>query len=672
MKKAIYLLIFFSFLAVLKGQPDLTSNSIPQVGEKYTIIDCDTTGITEGESGASKVWDFSKILILPGDEARSYNSIISAPSGIKSEFFQEADYALRSEGGDTYFKTNSNRIERLGVGFESGQEVLNNTEIYYSLPFAFQSDFNDLFSGQIKTNADGIDVTVNRGGMSKAYVDSYGTLILPDGTFQNVLRVRIDQTIYDTIPPSVSGAPQIINITETTNYLWMNDQYKFGLLNISYVKSSQIMFGTVINTTNTKNIWILDEMPEVQDYLTIPSITKPINNSEGLELPLTIEWTESELIKSGSIRNEILQNISYDLQVTTDPNFTAENLIFNYEVATGTSFVFNENINSIYLYMRVNAKSGDLQSGWSEIVSVQLTEQDNYLTTPEFTSPENGAELTELPVVLEWSQSQIMPEGTSDNIEYVVELSIEPTFSNPETIEEVEVGNQTSLEIDYNLPTFTYYARVKAVSGELTSPWSEVLSFDFISNTETPETPTLLSPENGAVDLEYESLTFVWESDEVGVIFQFKVWNDMESLELYVGEDKFFEAENILQPNTTYFWSVRADRDFSDTSDWAEPWTFTTKNPASVKDSEFNSPNLTLLPNPAIDAVNISFTLETQDKVGLRIVSLDGSTLYNSSLGTLNAGQHNNNIDISGFAAGAYYVILEGSKVKYIKSIIKQ
>jgi hypothetical protein len=84
-----------------------------------------------------------------------------------------------------------------------------------------------------------------------------------------------------------------------------------------------------------------------------------------------------------------------------------------------------------------------------------------------------------------------------------------------------------------------------------------------------------------------------------------------------------------------------------------------------------NSENeVRLFPNPARNAVSLSFNLQRSEKVGLRIADSKGSTVYNSEKNCA-VGFTSMTIDISRFTSGIYYmsVAFEGG-VKTMKLVV--
>jgi hypothetical protein len=556
-----YILIFIVLVLTvqqLNSQPTLTLDNVPQIGDSYTFRYCDTLGVKPGDAGISQTWDFSNLKLQTGDEGSYTYNIVNPTTGIKSELFPDATYAYFSQNTYGYYKLSNNEVHRLGTAYDAGNEVLTDPEIYLNYPFTYGDNKTDDFAGSILTKYSGMDVTLARSGNVSTVADGYGTLILPNGTFHNLLRLKIVQRITDTY----SGPPEIQIQTETTTYTWISDEYKYGLLSISIIKNTQIVMGNPI-VTYSNNVVIQDAMPSSVQTLTQPSITSPINGTEILSVPYKIEWTESELISSGSIQNEIL-----------------------------------------------------------------------------------------------------------DDIIYVLEISSEEDFSDESKIVEIIVPILNYVEIQQDIEGEVLYSRVKALYGDITSEWSEQVSYT-VKKVEAPETPVLLTPENGSTEVEYENVRFTWQAAEGATSYTFRYRSDMESMQLTLDNELYYDLEN-LSPDTEYFWSVSAENELGDTSEWSPEWSFRTKLPSSVLDESIDAEKLIISPNPANNNVNIQFTLNSIQSPVLKIYSTEGKLLYIDNLGVYSEGVHNINVPLTNLISGSYYLTIEGQNFKISNHLIVQ
>lgn len=679
MRKVLYLLLFIGAYFNLLSQPTITINSIPLIGESYTFTYCDTLGVRPGDAGANVTWDFSKLIKQTGTDATYTYDIVNPQVGIKSNLFTTADYAYKSEDAYGYYKIGTAYIERLGTGYDAGSEVLSDPEVFFGYPFTFSNTLDDEFAGVITTTMQGATVELNRYGRVLTVADAYGTLILPQGTFYNLLRLKTVQQISDTLEPIIPGTPQIIVKTETTTYSWVNDNFKFSLLSISTIKSSQIIMGNETSVIYSNVVAIQDEAPTEQ-ILTTPSILSPENGTQGLEIPFDIEWSKSEYINPGSIKSDEAPIINYHLQISSDMTFTdAENLV-EYQIENETKYNFKEQVTVEDLYIRVKASYEGLESDWSEIFSIQVVAStEATISTPEITSPVSGSENLDLPLIIEWSESEVVIPGkvesiSEDEILYYLELSLLEDFSDVDymIIYEPITGNAIELGTDFELAGENVFARVKSSYGELESEWSEVINFSVNSNTEKPLTPVLLTPVDGAEDLPIFKVRFEWSypGDDENITYQFRIRSANESLEFFNGSDNFYESD-LLELGTKYYWSVRADKSMSqDTSEWAEEWSFTTTPVVSVNNLKVNSEDLKVAPNPANEYINLNLNIEFPENYTMKVFNIEGALLSESLLGLLESGLHNIDYNTANLANGSYIISVEGTQSRLMRTIV--
>ncbi|HSG68323.1 MAG TPA: C10 family peptidase, partial [Bacteroidales bacterium] len=78
---------------------------------------------------------------------------------------------------------------------------------------------------------------------------------------------------------------------------------------------------------------------------------------------------------------------------------------------------------------------------------------------------------------------------------------------------------------------------------------------------------------------------------------------------------------------------------------------------------------LNVFPNPATDALNINFSLDTDQTVEMRLVNVTGEAVYHDVLTNV-SGTVNSSIDVSGFAKGIYILNLTSNEGSVNKKII--
>jgi hypothetical protein len=124
-------------------------------------------------------------------------------------------------------------MEFIGTGNNSYVYKATDPLTQMQFPFTYNSTFTDHTTAEYSVN--GIDVT--RSGTVTMAGDGYGSIALPAGTVNNVLRVKSTQFYNDTFWSS--GMPIATGTSTTTAYIWFSETIKSSLLTISYTEQTQ-------------------------------------------------------------------------------------------------------------------------------------------------------------------------------------------------------------------------------------------------------------------------------------------------------------------------------------------------------------------------------------------------------------------------------------------------
>ncbi len=194
-KKVLHTLFFaLSSLAVSAQIPTLTSTSNPQIGDWQLVYTTDSFNISS--TGAAVTWDYSTLPLNATDT--SYADACSA-SPYCSDFPGTTIYG-HSQGSSNYIYYNTSSTACSVVG-AYGTDVIpySNYEDFLRYPFTYSSSYVDTFGATFVGGAE----TFNRGGTITVTADGYGTLILPNGTYTNALRIHRTESYADSIMGTV-------------------------------------------------------------------------------------------------------------------------------------------------------------------------------------------------------------------------------------------------------------------------------------------------------------------------------------------------------------------------------------------------------------------------------------------------------------------------------------
>jgi len=121
-----------------------------------------------------------------------------------------------------------------------------------------------------------------------------------------------------------------------------------------------------------------------------------------------------------------------------------------------------------------------------------------------------------------------------------------------------------------------YFWRVRGWHDSDESDWS--VAWTFTTEYELTDGPTLVSPDDGAVDISYQSLVLSWNSMDNVDMYQYQLSEDVDFTEIVKSGKTsltFTSVEN-LTPSKVYYWRVRGEN-VNGYSPWSLVWGFTTE-----------------------------------------------------------------------------------------------
>ena len=188
MKKLLsYIALSLCCAASLVAQPTLTAaTNTPMVGDRMYFHYCDTTSVTTGVSGPAVTWNFATLNQNVIDTV-AYITCASTPYCDSFPGSTIASTDLHSNY--YYYKTSASAFTYMGYATPSTTDKYTDLNDFLYFPLTYNSAHTDTALSPL-------------GGTSYySYIDSfkcdaYGTLILPSGTYNNVLRVH--ETQYGT------------------------------------------------------------------------------------------------------------------------------------------------------------------------------------------------------------------------------------------------------------------------------------------------------------------------------------------------------------------------------------------------------------------------------------------------------------------------------------------
>jgi hypothetical protein len=309
MKKHLLLPALFMGIMV-NAQPVITSDVLPGVGGSYGQVDYDAEGFDVGDSGAGVTWDFSDMSLGTDVSTLSVVDVDAAPSGF---LFSDANQAWTNDAiSYNFFSLTSSSLEFWGTVSEDvdlGSIVIayDDSEVLFALPVTYLDENVDDFSASFSLT--GFDV--ERSGTTTMEADAYGTLILPTGTFTDVLRVKVTQEYGDLITFLGLSTDYVFE-----QYYWL----KVGVNGpvMQYVYAYIDALGTV---TEEEIGYVNESLVGVQQATQLPISIYPNPTSESIMLQLeelegTVDITLTNLLGQTCYTNQVSGGATVNVQVS--------------------------------------------------------------------------------------------------------------------------------------------------------------------------------------------------------------------------------------------------------------------------------------------------------------------------------------------------------------------
>lgn len=267
-----------------------------------------------------------------------------------------------------------------------------------------------------------------------------------------------------------------------------------------------------------------------------PTLIAPPNNSTGVSLFPTFDWTD------------VTGATSYRIQVFQGANSILDQAgltVSQYTVITAILMPLTQ------YYWRVNATGPGGTSGWSSYW--YFTTGQAIPAAPQLVSPLNNATGVSVTPVLDWSD---VTGATS----YGVQVSTNSGFTS--TV--INVNGLTGS--GYVVPTgilnngVTYYWRANASNTSGTSPYSA--AWQFTTVVSPPAAPNLISPSNGATGVS-TTPTMTWSSVPSAISYHLQISQSSQFTSLVYDQPGIISTSHTIPTGnlvgqTQYFWRVSA------------------------------------------------------------------------------------------------------------------
>jgi len=258
MKNQIILFMLTVIPTIMWGQPTINIAENYTIGTVLKFQSCDSSGVYAGSSGANQTWDFSSLSALPDTITERMVLPSSTPFG---NSFPSSNLAKKlPDNKYAYYDNNTNNSFLVGFVDTTSSFIINypNSLLFAQRPITYETMVIDTFTDNYSVAggdfSGGGTVTING--------DGYGTLILPNGTHNNVLRIKTTQIQSDTLIQH-----PYISTSTTITYAWYDGTNPSPLLKIDSIYTSNFVSKTVTYfLSKTTGITEISEQEELQFY----------------------------------------------------------------------------------------------------------------------------------------------------------------------------------------------------------------------------------------------------------------------------------------------------------------------------------------------------------------------------------------------------------------------
>jgi len=321
MKKLLLFTCCLLVSAVMLAQPTLDyPQNAPQIGEVSQIQFVTPGDITFATSGPDVTWDYSELTPIYGGEITAIDPS-QAPAGAQ---FPASNVAISM--GDTIFTftlANADGYHYLGSQSTTGSYpsilVYSDSRTFLKFPFTYEDTYFDAYKGVVTTAAATVHVTA----FSELYADAYGTLILPSGTYTNVLRTVTVDAELDSV--FVGGSFMKSFDILRTQFSWFEEDGPGPLMSI------EIMSNEGLGSLDTMAYYITsgsgigdDQQSQISQLRVYPNpadqhVTIAFKTSPNTGATISIVNQVGQVVISRTVNAKSMGSVNENIDISTLP-----------------------------------------------------------------------------------------------------------------------------------------------------------------------------------------------------------------------------------------------------------------------------------------------------------------------------------------------------------------
>ncbi|MEL7341981.1 MAG: T9SS type A sorting domain-containing protein, partial [Bacteroidota bacterium] len=246
-----------------------------------------------GQGGGMIVWDYSDAV----NQGLRNTYIVDPATAPNAANFPEANRALEDGGALEYSLFTDSSYVRLGINSPAGVLIdYTVPETLLQYPLQYEDTFQSSFSAQYVANG----IITYRSGTVNGKYDAYGTLILPWGTINDVVRVNVLTQYRDSI--NNFGTP-FVTTTTINSYLILKEGNDFQLVGLYEVNDGMnISQSAVIQSeptyaTNIEDGALLGSGMEVYPNPVKDQVSLKLDLEQSVDATLLIENQLGQVVK---------------------------------------------------------------------------------------------------------------------------------------------------------------------------------------------------------------------------------------------------------------------------------------------------------------------------------------------------------------------------------------
>jgi len=386
-----------------------------------------------------------------------------------------------------------------------------------------------------------------------------------------------------------------------------------------------------------------------------PELVSPSNGLTGLTLTPILEWNAAD--NADSYELQISQDTTFGTPLLEEINITST----DFAVQPGTL------VNGNWYFWRVRSVNVNGSSEYSSVFGFRTISATPMI--PVLLTPTHGSIGISVVTTFDW-------EDVSGAEIYKIQVSGDSLFNNIV----IDVDSMTVSEFSNDLSPLnentTYYWRVNAANKGGEGEYSSV--FTFTTESSQPPAPVLLSPKNGASNIELTPVLDWNDADNIESVYEIEIALDNEFTEIVFAKSGLnvseYTVETPLAQVTEHFWRIRYHSQ-SGSSEWSEGWSFTTTLLTGLTNIGGEIPKVYELnqnyPNPFNPTTKVRFGIP-QTSGGIQnakivVYNMLGQVVANLFSGQLSAGMYEVQFDASALSSGTYFYELRTDNFRSVK-----